>query len=136
MDEKTAGVIPYEFNSRRFGRITLYDFAGQREFYRSHAALLCNAIQFSPPIFLLVVNISGVPRILIKRGLKWSRVAREKIFKVPHPLVCHAHYKSGSVGGAMCLLGHRLPCWPALARLMPSQAVLSELQASLLIVSK
>ena len=58
VDEKTAGVIPHEFESKMCGRITLYDFAGQREFYGSHAALLCNAIQSSPPIFVLVVKVN------------------------------------------------------------------------------
>ena len=57
VDEKTAGIVPHEFESKKYGRVTLYDFAGQREFYGSHAALLQNAIQTSTPIFLLVVDL-------------------------------------------------------------------------------
>jgi len=57
VDAKTAGIIPYEFVSRKYGPVILYDFAGQREFYASHAAVLQNAIQSSPPIFLLVVDL-------------------------------------------------------------------------------
>ena len=54
---KTVGVIPYDFESKIFGPVTLYDFAGQREYYSSHAALLQIAVQSSAPIFLLVVNL-------------------------------------------------------------------------------
>ena len=57
VDERTAGIIPYEFESRKLGQVTLYDFAGHREFYSSHAALLQNSVEFSPPIFLLVVDL-------------------------------------------------------------------------------
>lgn len=71
VDEKTAGVIPYEFSSKKFGRITLYDFAGQREFYSSHAALLCNAIQSSPPVFLLVINVSENDEEINKNLIFW-----------------------------------------------------------------
>ena len=58
VDKNTAGIIPHDFESKTYGRVTLYDFAGQREFYGSHAALLQNAVQTSTPIFLLVVDLS------------------------------------------------------------------------------
>ena len=58
VDEKTAGIVPHEFESKSYGRVTLYDFAGRREFYGSHAALLQNSIQTSTPIYLLVVDLS------------------------------------------------------------------------------
>ena len=55
---KTTGVIPYDFDSKHFGPVTFHDFAGQREFYSSHAALLQIAVQqSSTSIFLLVVNL-------------------------------------------------------------------------------
>ena len=38
VDEKTAGVIPHEFESKKYGRIMIYDFAGHSEFYNNHAA--------------------------------------------------------------------------------------------------
>ena len=49
VDEKTAGVIPYEFESMKYGKVTLYDFAGHPEYYSTHAALLQNSIETSPP---------------------------------------------------------------------------------------
>ena len=58
VDEKTAGIVPHEFESKLYGRVTFYDFAGQKELYNSHIALLQNVIQSSSPIFLIVVNLS------------------------------------------------------------------------------
>ena len=58
VNEKTAGVVPHEFESKLYGRVIFYDFAGQREFYNSHIAILQNVVQSSSPIFLIVVNLS------------------------------------------------------------------------------
>ena len=35
VDQNTAGVVPHDFESNQYGRTTLYDFAGHREFYTS-----------------------------------------------------------------------------------------------------
>ena len=59
VDEKTAGIVPHEFESKLYGQVIFYDFAGQREFYNSHIAILQNVIQSSSPIFLIVVNLSN-----------------------------------------------------------------------------
>ena len=58
VDEKTAGVIPHDIDNEKFGRLTLYDFAGQKEFYASHDAVLRSAVSGSPSaIFLIVVDL-------------------------------------------------------------------------------
>ena len=54
---KTTGVIPHDFESKFFGPVTFHNFAGQREFYSSHAAVLQIAVQSSTPIILLLVNL-------------------------------------------------------------------------------
>ena len=69
--KKTAGIVPHEFNSDHFGRVTLYDFAGHREFYSSHAALLQAAVQSTPPIFLLVVNLCDEDSKILEDILYW-----------------------------------------------------------------
>ena len=71
VDEKTVGIVPHDFESGYFGRVTLYDFAGHREFYSGHAALLQTAIQSTPPTFLLVVNLSEDDNEIIKNILYW-----------------------------------------------------------------
>ncbi len=57
VDQKTVGIIPYEVYTKEFGRIIFFDFAGQKEFYTSHCAILENAVQISPPIVLLCVSL-------------------------------------------------------------------------------
>ena len=52
----TAGIVPVQFESPELGRVLLFDFAGQNEYYASHAALL-EASKTSAPLFVLVVNL-------------------------------------------------------------------------------
>ena len=54
----TAGIIPLRFTSQHFGHAVLYDFAGQHEYYSSHAAVMENLVLPSPPLFLLLIDIS------------------------------------------------------------------------------
>ena len=59
VDERTAGIIPYDIDSKALGRVTLYDFAGHREFYAGHDALLRNSMTASPSIVALVIDMRG-----------------------------------------------------------------------------
>ena len=59
VDERTAGIIPYDIESKALGRVTLYDFAGHREFYAGHDALLQNSMTASPSIIVLIVDMRG-----------------------------------------------------------------------------
>ena len=58
VDEKTAGIIPHEICCESLGRVNLYDFAGHREYYAGHDALLQNSMRGSPSIVTLVVDFS------------------------------------------------------------------------------
>ena len=69
----TAGIIPSNVNSKIYGNVTLYDFAGHPEFYASHGTILCNVLKSSPPIVLLLVNLTDkIPRI-VDQLLYWIR---------------------------------------------------------------
>ena len=57
VDERTAGIIPYDIQSKALGRMSLYDFAGHREFYAGHDALLQNSMTASPSIVALVIDL-------------------------------------------------------------------------------
>ena len=59
VDKRTAGIIPYDIESKTLGRVTLFDFAGHREFYAGHDALLQNSIRASPLIVALVIDMRG-----------------------------------------------------------------------------
>ena len=92
VDEKTAGIVPHEFESKTYGRVTLYDFAGQREFYGSHAALLQNAIKTS--IFLLVVDLSESNDDIKQKIFYWLSFLENQCTLVsskPHFVVIGSH---------------------------------------------
>ena len=94
VDEKTVGIVPHEIESKTYGRVTLYDFAGQREFYGSHAALLQNAIQTSTPIFLLVVDLSESNDDIKQNIFYWLSFLENQCTSVsskPHFLVIGSH---------------------------------------------
>ena len=94
VDEKTAGVIPHEFESKKYGRITIYDFAGHRKFYNSHAALLQNAVQYSPPIFLLVVDLTDENKVLKENILYWLSFLENQCTSAdskPHVVIVGSH---------------------------------------------
>ena len=59
VDERTAGIIPHDIQSKALGRMSLYDFAGHREFYAGHDALLQNSMTTSPSIVALVIDMRG-----------------------------------------------------------------------------
>ena len=54
----TAGIIPVAHRSSLYGRVVFYDFAGDREYYSSHAAVLEKLMGGSSNIFLLVFDLS------------------------------------------------------------------------------
>lgn len=57
VEPHTVGVIPIEFDSPDFGKVVLYDFAGDYEFHPCHAAFLEHSKFISPPLFILVLNL-------------------------------------------------------------------------------
>ena len=58
VDEKTAGIIPHKVESQFFGHVALYDFAGHKEFYASHAAMIRQSMAgSSTAIFILLADL-------------------------------------------------------------------------------
>ena len=57
VDQKTAGIIPYDLQSKALGRVSLYDFAGHKEYYAGHDALLANTMTNSPSVIALLVDM-------------------------------------------------------------------------------
>ena len=56
----TAGIIPLHVESKvkEVGNMVLYDFAGQQEYYSSHAAVLERIMRNSAAIFVCIVDLS------------------------------------------------------------------------------
>ena len=55
----TSGIIPSVYKSRNCGRILFYDFAGDPEYYSSHAAILenLNSSKVGNNVFIIVLNL-------------------------------------------------------------------------------
>ena len=58
VDERTAGVIPYEVETKSLGKAIINDFAGQKEYHASHDEVLYNSMTDSPSVIILVVNVA------------------------------------------------------------------------------
>ena len=91
--QPTAGIIPTNFQSDIYGPVIWYDFAGQKEYYASHEAILHNLIAFSSPVILLVIDISKNEANIRQHLLYWLAFiskcisARDK----PHLIVIGSH---------------------------------------------
>ena len=55
VDQKTAGIVPHDIENKEFGQLTLYDFAGQKEFYAGHDAVLRSAVSGSSAAIFLAL---------------------------------------------------------------------------------
>ena len=53
----TAGIIPHQVESE-MGNFVIYDFAGQQEYYSSHAAILEQVMRRSAAMFLCLIDLS------------------------------------------------------------------------------
>ena len=69
--EHTAGVVPTKFSSIIYGEVTFYDFAGQREFYASNDVVIHDIIKSSPPIVLVLVNLTDSMRRMEDQTHYW-----------------------------------------------------------------
>ena len=72
VDVMTAGIVPHDIESTKFGRLTLYDFAGRREYYGSHDTVLRNVVSPSlAPVFLIVANLCNSDEKFQERIQYW-----------------------------------------------------------------
>ena len=90
----TAGIVPIPFNSKHFGNAVLYDFAGQHEYYSSHAAVMENLILPSPPLFLLLIDISKSKDDIKEELVYWWHFINNQSQKAaapPHVILAGSH---------------------------------------------
>ena len=91
VSEKTAGIIPHQFHSKKLGHICILDFAGQREFYNSHGALLQNTTQSSAPIFLIVVDLCKSDKEITSNIDYWLSFIVNHCSSKPHIIITGSH---------------------------------------------
>ena len=94
VDTKTVGIIPYEIYTKKFGRIIYFDFAGQKEFYTSHCAILENAVQTSPPIIILCAKLVESEQAIIDSTYRWLTLVQNQCTNLKgkaHVIVVGSH---------------------------------------------
>ena len=91
VSEKTAGIIPHQFLSKKLGHISIFDFAGQREFYNSHGALLQSTTQSSAPIFLIVVDLCKSDKEIASNIDYWLSFIVNHCSSRPHIIIIGSH---------------------------------------------
>ena len=67
----TAGIDAHTFTSHEVGNVVLYDLAGHREYYSSHAAVLENLMLSSPAVFLILFKLILNKEIILKDLHYW-----------------------------------------------------------------
>ena len=67
----TAGIVPSIFTSSQYGRVVFYDFAGDPEYYSSHAAVLESLMSPGCNLFLTVVDLSEVREVMTQKLGYW-----------------------------------------------------------------
>ena len=92
---KTAGVIPHEVRSTNFGHVTLYDFAGHKEFYASHDSLVKNVITgSSAAVFLLVTDLRRSDKEFRESIVCWLNFIDNRcssLHNKPHIIIIGSH---------------------------------------------
>ena len=53
----TAGIVPHHIQSEQLGNFVVYDFAGQQEYYSSHAAILEQVMRRSAAMFVCLIDL-------------------------------------------------------------------------------
>ncbi len=91
----TAGIVPHEFINSDFGHTILFDFAGQSEYYTSHAMVI-DCTNIAPaPIFMVVVDLSkDLEKIQLRLQFWISFIENNKpaSVSVPHIIIIGSHY--------------------------------------------
>ena len=54
----TAGIVPNKLEDYHLGNVIIHDFAGQKEYYSSHAAVLESLLEKSGAVFVVVINLT------------------------------------------------------------------------------
>ncbi len=94
VDARTVGIIPYKVYTKEFGRIIYFDFAGQKEFYTSHCAILENAVQTSPPIIILCAKLVESEQAIINSTYHWLTLIQNQCTNLEdkaHVIVVGSH---------------------------------------------
>ena len=94
VERKTAGIVPCQFTSKTYGEVTFFDFAGQQEYYASHAALLKSSISSATPLFLTVADLRDSKEDIKQKLVFWMTFLANQCTSLPtkpHVIVVGSH---------------------------------------------
>ena len=94
VEQKTAGIVPYQFTSKSYGEVTFFDFAGQQEYYASHAALLKNSISSATPLFIIVSDLRDSREDIEQKLAFWMTFLANQCTSIttkPHVIIVGSH---------------------------------------------
>ena len=94
VEQKTAGIVPCQFTSKTYGEVTFFDFAGQQEYYASHAALLKNSISSATPLFLTVADLRDSKEDIKQKLVFWMTFLANQCTSLPtkpHVIIVGSH---------------------------------------------
>ena len=95
IDQRRAGIIPHRIENQEFGHLTIYDFAGHKEFYGSHGTMLRNTMAgSSATIFLLLADLRKDAVEFKHSILSWLSfidIQRPSVDPQPHVIVVGSH---------------------------------------------
>ena len=74
----TAGIVPNKLRDKSLGNVIVHDFAGQPEYYSSHAAILESLLENCGAIFVVVINLT---QDLSQQVRFWSGIVRNECQK-------------------------------------------------------
>ena len=77
--ERTAGISLSTFHSSKYGKVTAYDFAGQREYYAGHESVMQNIIQKTPPLVLIHVKLTSARDEIKKQIEYWCKFIQNRL---------------------------------------------------------
>lgn len=80
--QRTAGVVSNSITSKKYGYITAYDFAGQREYYASHDAVMESILRQTPPIVVLNVKLTESEEQIKGKVSYWSNFIKNRLEKI------------------------------------------------------
>ena len=92
----TAGIVPNKLHDKSLGNVIVHDFAGQPEYYSSHAAILESLLENCGAVFVVVINLT---QNLSQQVRFWSGIVRNECQKAVssecHLIVIASHADRG-----------------------------------------
>ena len=100
----TAGIVPSIYTSKHYGRVLFYDFAGDAEYYSSHAAIIENFASSAKGLnmFFVVVDLRDEMVAIERKVHYWLSFVEYQHFDGPNPTVVivgsHLDLLKGNIG--------------------------------------